>query len=560
MLLKLKSELKNTLEQSLSKQFASSELPSLELDIPADKTHGEFSTNIALKSAKALRKAPQQIANDFIVVFQKAIAESPLAKFIAKMEVKGAGFINFHLTSEVYFQIVYDVLREKSNYGRSTYGQDKKVQIEFVSANPTGPLSVAHARQAAVGDALTNVLNFIGFKAFREYYVNDEGNQINLLGDSVRIRTEEILTGKEIAEQRFSDDHYRGEYIKDVAKDFMAENNIKTMDDLKAHGSKASQFAVDYIMAIIKKELSDFGVKFDIWSYQSKIATNTTIEQMIADLKAKGFVYEKEGAVWFETTRLGDDKDRVLKKSDGSYTYLTPDIVYHKDKFDRGFKFIMNIWGPDHHGYIPRIKASVQAMGQDPKAIEVLIVQLATIFRNGQAVSMSTRRGQYISLQEVMDEVGVDAARYFFLMRHISGHLEFDLDLAKKQSAENPVYYIQYGHARVHSVNKKAQEVGVVMKTSGLSRLKAEEEIDLIKKLGSFDEALLQCHYQLDPYPAVSYLHELAIAFHRFYDKCRIIDESDKELSVERLTLVNASGIVLANGLKLLGMSAPETM
>lgn len=560
MLLKLKSELKNIFEQSLSRQFSNIELPSLDLDVPADKTNGNFSTNIALKSAKILKKSPQQIANDFVGIFQKSMAESSLAKSIEKIEVKGAGFINIHLSKEVYFQILYDVLKQKHSYGQSGYGQDKKVQIEFVSANPTGPLSVAHARQAAVGDALANVLNFIGFKAFREYYVNDEGNQINLLGDSVRIRAEEILTGQELAEQKFSDDHYRGEYIKDVARDFIKVHAIKTLEDLKTHGSKASQYAVDTIMAIIQKELSDFGVKFDIWSYQSRIATNQTIEAMLVFLKSKGLAYEKEGALWFETTKFGDDKDRVLKKSDGSYTYLTPDIVYHKDKFDRGFEFIMNIWGPDHHGYIPRIKASVQAMGQDPKTIEVLIVQLATIFRNGQAVSMSTRRGQYISLQEVMDEVGVDAARYFFLMRHISGHLEFDLDLAKKQSAENPVFYIQYGHARVHSVNKKAREAGIKWKETGLSRLQEEEEFDLIKKLGSFEEALLQCHHQLDPYPLVSYLHELAIAFHRFYDKCRIIDESDKELSAERLTLVNASGVVLANGLKLLGMSAPETM
>jgi arginyl-tRNA synthetase len=313
-------------------------------------------------------------------------------------------------------------------------------------------------------------------------------------------------------------------------------------------------------MAIIKQELDDFGVRFDIWSHQSKIATNQAIEGVLKFLRDTGHIYDKDGAVWFQSTALGDDKDRVVKKSDGSYTYLTPDIVYHRDKFDRGFARVVNIWGPDHHGYIPRIKAAVQALGKNKDDVNVLIVQLATIFRNGEEVSMSTRRGQYISLREVLEEVGSDAARFFFLMRHISGHLEFDLELAKKQTPENPVYYIQYAHARVHSLNKKAQEMGITSKEKGFSLLTTPEELTLIKELGSLPEILLMCYSQWDPYPLVSYLQELATVFHKFYDKNRIIDPDNLELSRERLGLANASRIILSNGLRLLGVSTPDQM
>ncbi len=557
MLVHLKTQLQTLLQNALSVAYPDqlNSLP-IELDIPTEKVFGEYSSNIALKSAKIFKKAPTVVANEFLAIFTMAIEKSPLKDKIAKIEVKNPGFINFFLTPTALYDVVYQIFKDEANYGRLNFGQNKKIQIEFVSANPTGPLSIAHARQAAVGDALANIFNFIGFKADREFYVNDEGNQINILGRSVAQRAQELL-GEKVD---FLEDNYQGDYIKDMAKEFMAQHKINNLDGLNATKPETfSQWAADYLLNVIKKELDDFGVHFDTWSHQSKIATAEKIVAVLDVLKGKGFIYEKEGAWWFKSTDFGDDKDRVVKKSDGSYTYLTPDIVYHKDKFDRGYERLINIWGPDHHGYIPRITAVVEALGYKKDNLNVLIVQLATLFRDGKPVSMSTRRGQYVSLREVMTEVGVDAARYFFLMRHISAHLEFDLELAKKATPENPVFYIQYAHARVYSINKKAQEAGIQVQRNKLSLLKEEAELDLIKKMGWFADVLLFCYDQLDPYPLVNYLHELATAFHKFYDQHRVVEEN-KELSGERLALVNSCRIVLANGLMLLGLTAPESM
>ena len=310
-------------------------------------------------------------------------------------------------------------------------------------------------------------------------------------------------------------------------------------------------------MEMIKKDLEDFGVHFDIWSYQSKIANPEAIEDLLADLRPKGFIYDSEGAWWFKSTLWGDDKDRVVRKSDGQYTYLTPDIVYHKDKFARGFERIVNILGPDHHGYIPRIKAAAGALGHSKDDLDILIVQLATIYRDGKEVSMSTRRGEFISLREVMDEVGRDAARFFFLMRQASAHLEFDLELAKKQSSENPVYYIQYAHARIYSIIRKAHdELHWSPKTQDLKYLQQPEEMDLMRKIGLYPDILIGCAKTLEPFSLVRYLQEVAAAFHKFYDSCRVLDEN-KEISVERLALIEAARIVLGNGLRLLGVSAP---
>lgn len=557
MLNNIKEQLQSYLHETLKNCLPTSDaLPEIELEKPAEKQHGDFACNIALKSAKILKRPPIEIAKEFVRSIESNLPASVLKDKIEKVEVKNPGFINFFLTTGSVCDVLHEVLDQKNNYGASVFGQKEKIQIEFVSANPTGPLSVAHARQAAVGDALGNILKFLGFDVTKEYYVNDGGNQINILGQSIRLRGLELL-GEKI---EFPENAYQGDYIKDMAKEFMAERSIRTPKDWdKISAQEVSQYGATYLLAVIKNELDDFNVHFDVWSYESKIATKEMIEKMLNLLTERGFIYEKDGARWFKSTQFGDDKDRVVQKSDGSYTYLTPDIVYHKNKFERGFSRVFNIWGPDHHGYIPRIKAAAQALGKKKDSIEVLIVQLATIFRGGEALSMSTRRGQYISLREVMDEVGVDAARYFFMMRHIKNHLEFDLELAKKQSSENPVYYIQYGHARMHSINKKAKDAGISMKAGSLTLLSNEEEMDLIKKIGRYQEALMQCYQQLDPYPLVNYLHELAMCFHKFYDVHRVIDEN-KDLSAERLVLVNAAGIVLANGLKLLGLNAPQSM
>jgi arginyl-tRNA synthetase len=533
------------------------ELPAVVVDIPAETIHGEFTCNIAMQLSRVLRKNPLEIADSIVAGLQAKLKESPLAAKIKKIEVKKPGFINFYFSNEAFYDILYRIFKEGGKFGWSDFGQGKKTLVEFVSANPTGPLTVAHGRQAAVGDSLVNILNAAGYRASREYYINDEGNQINILGRSIKARAQEIL-GEKI---EFPEDGYQGDYIREMARTFLDNNKIKTSDALKKMEDGAfRKFGVEYLMAVIRKDLEDFGVTFDIWTSQARVATNDQIEKVLAFLKDKGFIYENEGAKWFKSTAFGDDKDRVVQKSDGAYTYLTPDIVYHKNKFERGFDWIIDFLGPDHHGYIPRIKAAAGALGRNPDDIHVEIIQLASIFRDGKPVSMSTRRGEFITLREVIDEVGRDAGRYFFLMRQTSAHLDFDLELAKKAAPENPVYYIQYAHARINSVIRKAkEETELKPKHAGLKLLKEEEEIELIRKLSHLADVLVGCAKQTDPFSLVRYLHELAASFHKFYDRHRVIDEN-KELSEERLALIDAARIVIANGLTLLGITAPEKM
>ncbi len=557
MLISLRKQLVQVIEKALNPFFNGVALPAVEVDVPSEKLHGDFSTNIAMKSVKLLKRPPMDVAASFRDAIFTGLKEAGLEDKIAAIEVLKPGFINFFLSTSAVCEILEQTLQQNDNYGRSDFGEGRKVNIEFVSANPTGPLSVAHARQAAVGDALANIFNFIGFAATKEYYVNDEGNQINILGRSVFLRALERLGEKE----EFPQDCYQGDYIFEMADAFIAQQKITTAGELKGLPfSEVRQFAVDYLMEVIRQELKDFGVYFDVWSHQSKIAGQEQIEKTMADLEAQGHIFEHEGALWFKTTAYGDDKDRVVKKSDGSYTYFMPDIVYHADKFHRGFEKVFNLWGPDHHGYIPRLTAAVQALGKPKDALCVLIVQLATLFRDGQEVQMSTRRGQYITLREVIEEVGVDAARFFFLMRLVDAHLDFDLELAKKETPENPVYYIQYAHARTYSIEDKAKEAGLFAKANDFKLLGQPEEMDLLKKIGHFPTTLLFCWRQADVFAVVNYLQELAASFHRFYDRHRVVDVEKPELSAERLALVNASRIVIANGLRLLGVSTPQKM
>jgi arginyl-tRNA synthetase len=558
MFLKLQNQIRNVIQNSLTPFFDGTEMPSVDVEVPADKAHGEFSTNIALRATKILKRPPMDVAASFRDAILAGLASQGLTDKVEKIEVFKPGFINFYISNKAVCEILAETLHAKDNYGRSNFGEKRKINIEFVSANPTGPLSVAHARQAAVGDALANIFNFIGFTAIKEYYVNDEGNQINILGRSVNLRALERLGEK----HDFPEDCYQGQYIYDMADTFLAGRKIRTVEDLNAlNPAVIRQFAVNYLLDVIKEELNDFGVSFDVWSHQSEIAGDEQIKKTFEDLKSKGHIYEQDGAMWFKTTQYGDDKDRVVKKSDGSYTYFMPDIVYHQDKFRRGFEKVFNLLGPDHHGYIPRLTAAVQALGQPKDAIRVLIVQLATLFRDGQPVKMSTRFGQYVTLREVIEEVGVDASRFFFLMRLVDAHLDFDLELAKKETPENPVYYIQYAHARTYSIEEKANAVGLYhAKLSNLKYLVEPEEMDLIKKIGHFPGILLICWRQADVFALVNYLQELAAAFHRFYDRHRVIDAEKPELSVERLALVHGARIVLANGLKLLGVSTPKKM
>ncbi len=515
------------------------------LDIPTDTRFGDLSTNIALRLSKVLRKPPRDVAALIISDINKKLTASPLKDYIKEVKIEGAGFINFYFTESYFYGRLKTIISKGSESLKADLGGGKTVLIEFVSANPTGPLSVAHARQAAVGDALGNILNFLGFKVKKEYYLNDEGNQINILGNSVELRLKE-LRGEKI---EFPENHYQGEYIFDIAKEII---------DKKLQITDFREFASEYILNIIKKELDDFGVCFDTWYSQKELGKSGKIEKTLDELKKKGFLYELDGALWFKSTELGDDKDRVVIKSDGTYTYLTPDIAYHQEKYKRGFEFLINLWGPDHHGYINRLKASVKAFGYSPDSLEIIIVQLATIFRQGKPVQMSTRRGQYITLREVLDEVGLDAARFFFLMRRTSSHLDFDLDIAKKQTQENPVYYIQYAYARICSILRSSQKT-INADDIDFSALTEKEEIALAKKLCQFNQMLDICLNTYDPYMLTAYLQELAEGFHKFYDLHRVLGQDDL-ITFARLALLEAVRVVIATGLELLGISRPEKM
>ena len=516
----------------------------LYLDFPTDPRFGDLSTNIGLRLSKILEKSPVEIATDIVDAIKQNLQKTPLRNYVKRIKVEGAGFINFYLEEIYFYEQIKNIIRRGRNALRKNVGRGRRVLIEFVSANPTGPLSVAHARQGAVGDALANILNFLGFKVKREYYLNDEGNQINILGKSVELRLRE-LEGEKI---EFPAYYYQGDYIYDIAR--KAQSERKKIKDL-------SEYAARIILEIIRKELDDFGIKFDYWHSQKKLRKSGKIRKALDFLKKKGFLYEQEGALWFKSSQFGDDKDRVIIKSDGSYTYLAPDIAYHQEKYRRGFSWLINLWGPDHHGYINRLKAAVQALGHSPESLAIVIVQLASIFKEGRSLEMSTRRGQYITLREVLDEVGRDASRFFFLMRRTSSHLDFDLDIAKKQTSENPVYYVQYAHARICSILRNSHIK--INRHTDLTVLKEIEEIELIKKIWQFPYILNVCLNTRDPYILTVYLAELSETFHKFYDQHRVLGQ-DGLLTKARLALIEATRIVVAVGLDLLGVSKPQKM
>lgn len=513
------------------------------LDYPTDRRFGDLSTSVSLRLAKQIKKNPREIAAQITASLESRRSDPRLEGAVKQVKAEGAGFINLYLQERYFYVRLEKVLNEGAAALRSERGEGRKVLIEFVSANPTGPLSVAHARQAAVGDALANIFSFMGFCVSREYYLNDEGNQIAILGKSVELRRRQ-LAGETVD---FPQNHYQGEYIYEIARKMASSSE----------GEECAEYAAAYILQIIKKELADFGVGFDCWYSQKALGKSGKIEQALDALRRAGYLYDSEGAVWLRSTAFGDDKDRVVIKSDGSYTYLAPDIAYHKEKYERGYQWLINLWGPDHHGYIGRIRAAVQAQGYAPETLSVVIVQLASIFRDGTIIEMSTRKGQYITLREVLDEVGKDAARFFFLMRRTSSHLDFDLEIAKKHTPENPVYYVQYAHARICSILRNSPEYSP--DSVDLTLLTEAAELALIKKILQFPAVLDICFYTCDSYMVTVYLQELAEAFHKFYDLHRVLGE-DMALTRARLALIDGAKTSLALGLKLLGVSAPESM
>jgi arginyl-tRNA synthetase len=547
----------------LKKEFPN--LPSgpveIQLEIPKIREHGDSCTNIAMRLSGLAGQRPVDFASRIASVLEENLKKSGLKGAVKKIEVKPPGFINFWFSEEVFYNILKEIDESGEDFGRIDTGKGAKVLVEFVSANPTGPLTIAHARQAAFGGSLANILQLCGYKVTREYYINDEGVQMSILADSVLARYLELLK----QESAFPENGYKGLYIYDIARAIEEKYKAKFIKEDKDRKAFFLKFSCDWIMDTIRKDMDDFGVAFDVWYSQAKLAKSGKVEKELAALKGNGFIYDSEGASWLKSTQFGDDKDRVVIKSDGTYTYLAPDIAYHKDKFNRGFDRLIDIWGPDHHGYIPRMKAAIQALGFNKNSLSVIIIQLATLFREGKPVSMSTRQGEFITLRELIDEVGRDAGRFFFLMRKSDSHLDFDLELAKSQTSQNPVYYVQYAHARICSILETAGLVihnrrgGLNLPYGSLVLLKEKEELDLIKLLSQYPYTLKMCASSLEPHGLVVYLQELASSFHYFYDKHRVISD-DADLTRARIFLVNCTRIVLANGLKLLGVSAPQKM
>jgi arginyl-tRNA synthetase len=524
-------------------------LSNIYLETPKEKRFGDFSTNVAMRITKEIRKPPMDIALE-IVEGIKGLSEYLIIRdTISEIKVERPGFINFYLSNKAAITVLKEILAEGGRFGRLRLGKRKRVQIEFVSANPTGPLTVAHGRQAAIGDSLARIMESCGYKVTREYYVNDEGVQIDLLARSVRARLME-LDGKPSV---FPENGYKGHYIYEIAKE------IK--DKEKRPGSLSQDFFIAYacrwIMRMIKKDLNDFGVRFDVWYSQKKLSKSGKIQKSLSILRDKGFLYEKDGATWFRSTELGDDKDRVVIKNDGSFTYLAPDIAYHKEKLKKGYTKVINIWGPDHHGYVNRLKAACQALGFRKEAVSILIAQLVTLYRDKRPVRMSTREGQFITLRQVIDEVGKDAGRFFFMMRRTDSHLDFDLELAKARTMDNPVYYIQYAHARISSVINFSGNMKPDLKN--LDTLDKPEEIDIIKKLMQYPKIISSSARNLEPYLLLSYLQDLASLFHSYYNSYRIVTE-DSIVTRARLALAKALKAVLFSGLGLLGVGAPEKM
>ena len=517
------------------------------VEIPKLKDHGDFSSNIALRLAKVLKNSPINIANSL-----KGELENN--DFIEKVEVVVPGFLNFFVKKDSLSEIINKIIDQGKDYGRNNFGKNEKVMVEYVSANPTGDLHLGHARGAAYGDSLTRVLKFSGYDCLREYYVNDAGNQIEVLGESLYQRYLEAL-GYEFDIDKIG---YQGKDVKNIAskiaKDIKEKYVHDDSEDRKLYFKKVGR---ELELSKIKKDLDLYRVSFDHYQSELDLYKDGKVKNTLEALKNSGFTYDLDGALWLRTTDFGDDKDRVLIKSDGSYTYLLPDIAYHKDKFDRGYEHLINLFGADHHGYIIRLKAGLKILGYNSDNLDIQIVQMVRLMENGIELKMSKRTGNAITIRELCEDVGVDVARYFFISKPIVSHLDFDLDLARKHSSENPVYYIQYAYARCASILRRVKEV---KKLETYSLLTNDKEVSILKELASFEQILVDiCKYK-EVNILCNYAYRLASLFHSYYNECKVIDEINSELTTERLALVKAIKITLENALNLLGIEVKEDM
>ncbi len=586
----MKKHLEQLIGQALERMKKEGVLPA---DLPAaaqiertrDKRHGDFASNVAMILAKTARRRPRDLA-------ELIVARLPASNQLIKVEIAGAGFINFFLSESAFTAVVGEILAAGEEYGRSKLGEGRRVQVEFVSANPTGPLHVGHGRGAAYGATVADLLQAVGFDVHREYYVNDAGRQMDILAVSVWLRYLE-LCGEEIP---FPASGYLGDYVWDIAATLHREHGEayhmpgnEAMGNLPADqpqgGDKEAhvdalilrarellgenryrfvfELALSTILEDIRDDLANFGVVYDEWFSERSLTESGAVNRAVERLRHQEKLYEKGGALWFRSTEFGDEKDRVIVRDNGQTTYFASDIAYHMDKLERGFARVIDVWGADHHGYVPRVKAALQALGDDPKRLDVLLVQFANLYRGGEKVQMSTRSGEFVTLRQLRKEVGRDAARFFYVMRKCEQHLDFDLDLAKAQSSDNPVYYVQYAHARICSVERQLKEKGLHRDqergNDSLGLLNESHEQALLASLTRYPEVLESAARLHEPHQLAHYLRELAYEFHTYYNAHQFLVDEDA-LRDARLNLIQAVGQTIRNGLTLLGVSAPESM
>jgi arginyl-tRNA synthetase len=529
------------------------ELPGFVVEVPREREHGDFATNLAMLLPKQARMAPRKIAGVLLENLPRSV------RWLERVEIAGPGFINFYLDPRWVLEAVPLAVRQRSDYGRVRLGGGRKVQVEFVSANPTGLLHMGNARGAALGDSIASILDFAGWQVTREYYINDAGNQIENFALTLEARYFQLL-GREA---EVPEGGYHGKDIIDTVRRFIDQHGGGLLEaDRRTRLDALVKFALAEKIGAIKQSLADFGVRYDVWFSEQSLHDSGKVAEAISRLRERGHAYEHEGALWFKAGAFGVEKDEVLVRKNGVPTYFAADIAYHMDKFERGFDWVINIWGADHHGHVPRMKGAMEALGYDPDKLHVVLMQLVRLFQGGELVRMSKRTGQFVTLEELVEEVGRDAARYFFVLRSADSHLEFDMDLARKQSNENPVYYVQYAHARICSIFRQLAEQGRQLPDPGgvnLELLQEEAELALARRLADFPEEVTLAARQLAPHRIARYVHEVAGLLHSFYNVHRVITD-DLELSNARLLLVDATRVVLRNALGLLGVSAPEKM
>jgi len=587
----LKAQIKSLVSKALENMKSNGAMPNdinaeIVIEHARDKSHGDFACNIAMRLAKPLKQKPRDIA-------ETVIKHLPETALLEKVDIAGPGFINFTLTVAAYQSVIQEILQQTHEFGRSDAGKGKKVQIEFVSANPTGPLHVGHGRGAAYGAVVANLLQAVGFEVSKEYYVNDAGRQMDILAASVWLRYLE-LCGENVV---FPSNGYKGDYIIDIAKTIFEQHDnefhkpfadvingvtadegqgggdkeahidglINNAKELLGHAHYRSVFGagLNSILTDIREDLAEFGVVFDEWFSERSLMESNAVDKAMEKLKANDYLYEKEGALWFRSTDFKDEKDRVVMRDNGQTTYFASDIAYHLNKFERGFDKCLDIWGADHHGYVARVNGAIKAMGEEPEKLDVLLVQFAVLYRGGEKIQMSTRSGQFVTLRELREDVGNDAARFFYVMRKCEQHLDFDLDLAKSKSNENPVYYIQYAHARICSVfrelDEKQLKYDAKLAAQHIGLLDSSHEQELLTTLARYPEVVEAAALNYEPHQIPHYLRELANAFHTYYNAQKFIVD-DELLRNARLHLITATRQVLRNGLELIGVSAPEAM